>query len=114
MRHPAVAMSMLILLAACAAGSSGRSATLILKDPEWKRVTVEAVVTKSSDCARVNSYVATHKFVMTKGQTHAITAPNAENICWRHDSNPDNPAPGAWSGWSRATMFPGQTVETDL
>lgn len=113
MRNPAC-LSLLILLAACSSSGAGKSATLILKNPDWERVQVEAVVTKSSDCDAVKSYVATHKFVMTKGQTHTVEAPNAENICWRHDSNPNNPAPGAWSGWSRATMFPGQTIETDL
>ena len=47
-------------------------------------------------------------------KTRRIDAPHAENICWRHDRNPNNPIAGDWSGWSRATMFPGQTVETDL
>jgi hypothetical protein len=51
---------------------------------------------------------------MTKNHTQRIEAPKAENVCWRHDSNPNNPIAGAWSGWSRATMFPGQTFETDL
>jgi hypothetical protein len=112
MRYPAL-LSLFVLLAACASGSS-KSATLILKDPDWSRVNVEAVVTKSTDCDSQKGYVATHKFVMTKGQTYKVEAPNAENICWRHDSNPNNPSPGAWSGWSRATMFPGQNFETDL
>jgi hypothetical protein len=106
-------LSLLLVLTACASRSD-KSATLILQNPDWDRVHVEAVVTKSEDCTETKSYVATHKFVMTKGQTHTIEDPNADNICWRHDSNPNNPAPGAWSGWSRATMFPGQTITTDL
>ena len=35
-------------------------------------------------------------------------------ICWRHDRDPNNPVKGDWSDWSRATLFPGQSVETDL
>jgi hypothetical protein len=113
MRYPAC-LSLLLLLAACSSGGGGKSATLVLKNPDWERVHVEAVVTKSSDCTLAKDYVATHKFVMTKGQTHSIEAPDAENICWRHDSNPNDPVPDAWSGWSRATLFPGQSIETDL
>jgi hypothetical protein len=105
--------SLLVLLAACA-GGSGKSATLVLKDPYWQRVHVEAVVTRSDDCSRKKSYIAVHKFEMGKGETHSVTAPDAQNICWRHDRNPNDPTPGLWSDWSRATMFPGQTVSTDL
>jgi hypothetical protein len=114
MRIPVlVLLFTVVVLAACASGSD-KNATLVLQNPEWDRVHVEAVVTKSGDCSSPKSYIATHKFVMTKGETHKIKAPNAEDICWRHDSNPNSPAPGAWSGWSRATMFPGQTITTDL
>lgn len=114
MRYPALlSLSLLVLLAACSSGSD-KSATLVLVNPHWGRVHVEAVVTKSGDCGQKKSYIAVHKFEMGKGQTHSIEAPNAENICWRHDSDPDHPAPGAWSDWSRATMFPGQTAQTDL
>ena len=108
-----MSLSLLVLLAACA-GGSGKSATLVLKDPYWQSVHVEAVLTKSDDCNDRKSYIATHKFEMGKGQTHSVEAPNAENICWRHDRNPNDPVPGMWSDWSRATMFPGQTASTDL
>jgi hypothetical protein len=99
---------------ACSSGSDN-SATLILDNPSWDRVNVEAVITKSSDCGdKSNGYVATKDFVMTKGQTHKVVAPNAETICWRHDRDPTSPAPGDWSEWSRAVLFPGQSTETDL
>jgi hypothetical protein len=104
----------LLLLSACGGVSSRTSATLILNDPTWDRVNVEAVVTKSPDCDKRDAYVSTQDFVMTKNKTQRIEAPQAENICWRHDRNPNNPIAGDWSGWSRATMFPGQTFETDL
>jgi hypothetical protein len=116
MRHPAwlAALAALVCLAACSS-SSPQSATLILKDPYWDRVNVEAVITNSSDCnGRGAGYVATKTFVMAKDTTRKVEAPHAENICWRHDRDPDHPVAGAWSGWSRATLFPGQTAETDL
>jgi len=103
-----------LCVAACSS-SSPQSATLILKDPYWDRVNVEAVITASSNCdSRGEGYVATKNFVMTKGVTQKVEAPNGENICWRHDRDPNNPVAGSWSGWSRATLFPGQTAETDL
>ena len=106
--------AVLLLLAGCSSGSS-QTATLILDNPTWDRVNVEAVITNSADCEnRGKEYVETKKFVMSKGQTVKIEARNCESICWRHDSNPNNPAPDVWSGWSRAPLAPGQTAETDL
>lgn len=103
-----------VAVCGCSSGSDN-SATLILDNPSWDRVNVEAVITKSSDCSdKSNGYVATKDFVMTKGQTHKVAAPNAETICWRHDRDPTNPSPGDWSEWSRAVLFPGQSTETDL
>jgi hypothetical protein len=113
MRH-LVCLAASLSLAACGSAGSGSSATLILSNPTWDRVNVEAVVTKSPDCENRDAYLSTQEFVMTKSRTQRIEAPNAENICWRHDRNPNNPVAGAWSGWSRATMFPGQTFETEL
>jgi hypothetical protein len=113
MRFPAVLLAMLGL-AACSSGSD-KSATLILNNPYWDRVNVEAVITKSTDCNnRGASYVTTKEFVMVKNRTQKIEAPNAESICWRHDRNPNNPTKGDWSGWSRVTLFPGQDTQADL
>jgi hypothetical protein len=112
-RHP-VWFAALFALSACGSVGSGPSATLLLNNPTWDRVNVEAVVTKSPNCDNRDAYVSTQEFVMTKNKTQRIEAPHAENICWRHDRNPNNPIAGDWSGWSRATMFPGQTFETDL
>ena len=98
-------LSALLCLSACSSGSS-HSATLTLDNPTWDRVNVQAVITRSSDCDdRQNGYVATDKFIMTKGHSHDVVAPNAETICWRHDRDPNNPVAGDWSGWSRATLF---------
>ena len=107
-------LSVLLSLAACGPVSSKSSATLILSNPTWDRVNVQAVITKSPDCDNRDVYISTQEFVMTKDHTQKIEAPNAESICWRHDRNPNNPVPGAWSGWSRVPLTPGQTAETDL
>ena len=103
----------LLLLSACGSESE-QSARLILVNPTWDKVNVEVVVTKSTDCANQDAYVSSKSLVMSKNQSYKIEAPNSEGICWRHDRNPNNPVAGAWSGWSRATLFPGQTAETDL
>jgi hypothetical protein len=114
MRFSACLCALLLLLSACGSIGSGPSATLVLNNPTWERVNVEAVVTKSPDCDKREAYLSTQEFVMNKGRTQRIEAPNAENICWRHDRNPNNPVAGVWSGWSRVTLFPGQTTETEL
>jgi len=112
-RYPAW-LSALFLMGACSSGSS-QSATLILNNPTWDRVNVEAVITNSADCDnRGKGYVATKKFVMTKGHPVHIEAPNGESICWHKDRNPNNAIPGDWSGWSRVPLAPGQTAETNL
>ena len=112
-RYPAW-LSAVLVLCACSSGSS-QTATLILDNPSWERVNVEVVITNSADCDnRGKDYVATKKLVMTRGHTEKIEAPHGESICWRHDRNPNNPTPGAWSGWSRVPLAPGQTAETDL
>ena len=92
MRYPAL-IAVLLAVSGCSSGSD-HSATLVLDNPTWDRVNVEAVITKSEDCnERANGYVATKDFAMAKGQTHKVVAPNAETICWRHDRDPTNPVP---------------------
>ena len=104
----------LLVLGGCSSGG-GEAATLVLKNPYWDRAHVEAVITTREDCnSRAKGYVKTEHFVMKKGETRAIVAPHDETICWRHDRNPNYPSPGAWSGWSRAELYPGQKKKTDL
>ena len=112
-RYPAW-LPALLLLSACSSGSS-QSATLLLNNPTWDRVNVEAVITNSSDCDnRGKGYVSTKTFLMTKGHPVRVEAPHGESICWRKDRNPNNPVTGDWSGWSRIPLAPGQAAETDL
>jgi len=104
----------LLWLAGCSSGP-GNGADLVLNDPYWERVNVQVVVTKSADCDnRGEGFISTKEFVMRKDTTKTIEAPNGASICWRHDRNPNSPVAGAWSGWSRATLFPGQSTETDI
>ena len=108
---------LLLLLAGCGVFSSKPAdiSTLTLNDPYWDRVNVEVVVTKSADCdSRGDGYISSKEVVMRKSKTETIEVPNGAAVCWRHDRNPNNPVAGAWSGWTRATLFPGQSTETDL
>ena len=104
----------LLALAACSSSPPG-AAKLTLNDPYWDRVNVEVVITKRADCdSRGDGYIATKKLVMRKDTTESFEVPSGANVCWRHDRDPNNPVAGDWSGWSRATLFPGQSTETDL
>ena len=104
----------LLSLASCSS-TPGDTSTLTLNDPYWDRVNVEVVITRRADCgSRGEGYVATKELVMHKNTTEAIEVPNGANLCWRHDRDPNNPAAGAWSGWTKATLPPGQSAETDL
>jgi len=107
----------LFWLAGCSMLSSTPSdtATLTLNDPYWDRVNVEVVITKRDDCdSRGDGYISSKELVMRKNKTESVGVPNGAAVCWRHDRNPNNPIAGAWSGWTRATLPPGQTTETDL
>jgi hypothetical protein len=108
---------MLFLLAGCGMFSStpADTAKLSLNDPYWERVNVEVVITRRGDCdSRGDGFISSNEMVMRKNRTETIEVPNGAAVCWRHDRDPKNPAPGVWSGWTRATLFPGQSTETDL
>lgn len=111
-------MRFLVLLAALAlAACSAPPGTtkLTLNDPYWDRVNVQFVITKSADCDnRGDGFISSKTVVMSKNTTETIDVPNDATLCWRHDRDPDKPSPGAWSGWTKATLFPGQSAETDL
>jgi hypothetical protein len=107
----------LLLLTGCSMFSSpsGGGSRLTLNDPYWDRVSVEIVITSNTDCDnRGEGYVSSREIVMRKNKTETIDVPAGANVCWRHDRNPNNPVAGAWSGWTRATMFPGASSDTDI
>jgi hypothetical protein len=89
--------------------------TLTLNEPSWDRVNVELVITKNGDCDnRGDGFISSRELVMRKNKTEYIEVPNGAAVCWRRDRNPNNPVAGAWTGWTRATLFPGQNAEADL
>ena len=104
----------LLLVAACSSAPAG-TATLTLNNPYWDKVNVEIVITKRADCdSHAEGYVETKELVMRKDRSEPIDVPPDAAICWRHDRNPNQPVAGAWSGWTKASIPPGQTTETDL
>ena len=102
-----------LLAAACSSGSGGNRLTL--NNPVWDQVRVEVVLTRSSDCGnRGAEFISTKEMVIRKDRSETIDVPPEAVVCWRHDRNPNNPKPGDWTGWTRATLFPGQSAEAEL
>jgi hypothetical protein len=96
-------------------GAPSDSAKLTLRNPTWKHVNVQVVITKSANCDdRGPEFVSTRDFEMVQEKSIVVFAPNGTSVCWRHDRFPDNPQPGQWSGWSRAVLFPDASTEADL
>ena len=105
----------LIVLAGCSSAPPADSARLNLNNPYWDRVNVQLVVTRNSDCdSRGDGYLSSREFVMPRNQTEVIDVPKGANVCWRRDRNPDNPAAGVWTGWTKATLLPGRSAEAEL
>jgi hypothetical protein len=103
-----------LFLAGCSSAPGG-TAALTLNDPYWDKVNVEIVITKRADCdSREEGFISTREVVMRKEQPETIDVPNDATVCWRHDRNPNKPVAGAWSGWTRATLQPGRSTQTDL
>jgi hypothetical protein len=104
----------LLALAACSSPPAD-SARLTLNNPYWDRVNVQLVITKSSDCGnRGEGFIEAKDLVMAKNRTELIAVPNGANLCWRRDRNPNTPVAGDWSGWTKATLFPGRSADADL
>ena len=104
----------LICAAACAPQPAGPG-TLLLSNPHFGPTNVEAVITASPDCAaRGPGYVSTLEFVLPDNATRFIDVPPGTEVCWRRDRDPDQPVAGQWSGWDRAYVAPGMTVDANL
>ena len=113
MRHWAGVVAVLSV-AACSSAPAG-TARLTLNNPYWDKVNVEIVITKRADCdSRAEGYVETKEIVMRKERPETIDVPPDATVCWRHDRNPNQPVAGDWSGWTRATLQPGGSAQTDL
>ena len=115
MRRAIGLLSGVLLSAGCSLVPSGGATQLTLRDPLWERVNVEIVLTRGANCnERGAEFISRKEVTMRKGKTESFDVPADATVCWRHDRNPDNPKPGDWTGWSKATLLPGQTAETDL
>jgi len=102
-----------LLAGACSSGSGGNGLTL--HNQTWDQVNVEIVVTKSANCSdRGPDYISSKEVLIRKDKSYTVDVPAEAAVCWRHDRNPNNPKPGDWTGWSRATLYPGQSAETDI
>ena len=88
---------------------------LLLSNPDFPLINVEAVITMNPDCdAREAGYVSTLEFAMPNNATKFIDAPPGADVCWRSDRNPGRPTPGRWSRWDRAYLAPGKTISANL
>jgi hypothetical protein len=116
MRTVAVLVSLLALGACSSSGSgSSDSARLTLNNPYWEKVNVQLVLTRSSNCdSRGDGFIEIKDITMAKNRLEVIQVPDGANVCWRRDRNPNDPVVGAWSGWTKATLFPGRNAEADL
>jgi hypothetical protein len=111
-----VAGAVLLLLTGCGGPTEPKGFTrLVLRDPAWDTVHVQVVLTKSADCDnRGPGFISSKNFLMHRDTELPIDVPDGAAACWRHDRNPNKPMPGDWSGWSRATLYPGNESKTDL
>lgn len=104
----------LLCLAACSSIPNDAS-KITLKNTQWDHVNVQIVITRSANCDdRGPEYVSSEDLVMHRDNSKTVVALNGTVVCWRHDRFPNKPNPGDWSGWSRATPFPGDNTKTDL
>jgi hypothetical protein len=107
-------LALLAAVAGCGGGPKDVG-QLTLKDPAWDRVNVEIVVTRRADCdSRADGFIASREVMMRRKGYETVEVPNGATVCWRRDRDPNAPATGAWSGWTRATLAPGQSADTDL
>src|SRR5256885_12833064 len=92
MKQYPVWLSALFLLGACSSGSS-QSAMLILNNPTWDRVNVEAVITNNAEFGkRGQGDVPTQNLGMTKGHPVRGEAPHSESVWSRHGRKPNQSA----------------------
>jgi len=88
---------------------------LLLSNPDFGLINVEAVITANPDCAaRDNGYISTLEFTLPNNSTKFIDVPAGADVCWRTDRNPGRPVPGRWSRWDRAYSAAGRTIEANL
>jgi hypothetical protein len=101
--------------AAACAPQPPQPGTLLLSNVNFGPTNVEAVITANPDCgARGPGYVSTLEFVLPNNATKIIDVPPGTEVCWRRDRDPSQPVAGQWSGWDRAYVEPGTTIDANL
>ncbi len=107
-------LPIVLLCASCAQEAPGPG-WLLLSNPDFPLVNVEAVITANPDCeARDGGYVSTLAFTMPNNATKFIDVPPGADVCWRRDRNPGRPVPGRWSRWDRGFLVPGRILDLTL
>ena len=113
--RPKILPIVVLLCAGSCAPEAPGPGRLLLSNPDFPLINVEAVITANADCdARDDGYVSTLEFAMPNNATKFIDVPPGANVCWRSDRNPGRPSPGRWSRWDRAFIVPGRTISANL
>jgi hypothetical protein len=109
-----ILLIVLLCAGSCAPQEPGPG-RLLLSNPNFPLINVEAVITANPDCeARADGYISTLEFTMPNSATKFIDVPPGADVCWRSDRNPGRPVPGRWSRWDRAYLVPGKTIDATL
>ena len=110
-----IILSLVLLCVGSCAQQAPGPGRLLLSNPDFPLINVEAVITANPDCdARDDGYISTLEFTMPNNSTKFIDVPPGANVCWRSDRNPGRPSPGRWSRWDRAFIVPGRTISASL
>ena len=110
-----IAFGGLMMLGGCSSPPPGDGTRLTLNNPYWDRVNVQLVVTRSTDCDnRGEGFIDSWELAMIRNRPEVIDVPDGATVCWRRDRNPDKPDAGIWTGWTKATLFPGRNGEAEL
>lgn len=110
-----ILLAIVLFWAAACAPQPVQPGTLSLSNLNFGPTNVEAVITANPDCgARGLGYVSTLEFVLPNDATKFIDVPPGAEVCWRRDRDPSQPVAGQWSGWDRAYVAPGTTIDANL
>lgn len=114
MRHIFLAIPLLCACAACAQPPPVGPGSVLLSNPDFGPIEVEAVLTTSSDCTyRGPGFLARQVFVIPNDGTRFIEAPPGADVCWRRIvPGPDQSK--EWSNWNLTYTYPGRSIDSNL
>jgi len=82
--RPKILPIVVLLCAGSCAPEAPGPGRLLLSNPDFPLINVEAVITANADCdARDDGYVSTLEFAMPNNATKFIDVPAGANVCWR-------------------------------